>query len=213
MEVPDSPDIQATGNGHKQSRKAAMTRLHRTGNSLPSLHTSTKMHGKIHKKPRCAGRLLPWLQGENKIKNTGKVHHDRNEAGMQQKTTSSTASCKLAPPDHSRYTPKPGSIQACFAHATVTGNATKQQLTPGNTISARSPIVFQKSPAEENITVDEVVQHQHEMIDSDCSISMDTTRKARKARQASTLSETCKTGMTSHTMLCLSSEPETPIKT
>ncbi len=199
MEVPDSPDIQATGNGHKQSRKAATIRLHRTGNSLPSLHTSTKMHGKIHKKPRCAGRLLPWLQGENKTKNTGKVHHDRNEAGMQHKKTGRTASCKLAPPDHSRHTHKPGSIQACFANATVTGNATKQQLTPGNTISARSPIVFQKSPAEENITVDEVVQHQHEMIDSDCSISMDTTRKARKARQASTLSESCKIGMTSHT--------------
>ena len=42
MEAPDSPDIQATGNGHKQSRKAAATGLHRTGNSLPSLHTSTK---------------------------------------------------------------------------------------------------------------------------------------------------------------------------
>ena len=50
MVVPGSPDIQATGNRHTQSKTA---RLHRTsGNSLSSLHTSTKMHGKIHKKPK-----------------------------------------------------------------------------------------------------------------------------------------------------------------
>ena len=127
MKVPDSPDIQATRNGHKQSRKPATARLHRTGNPLPSLHTSTKMHGKIQKKPRCAGRLL---QGENKTKN--RVHHDRNEAGTQHNKTNSTASCKLAirahvAAVHSGHAHQPGSIQACFANAAAKENAAKQQ--------------------------------------------------------------------------------------
>ena len=68
MKVPDSPDIQATRNGHKQSRKAATTMLHRTGNSLPSMHTSTKMHGKIHKKPRCAEDCCPGCKAKTKPK-------------------------------------------------------------------------------------------------------------------------------------------------
>ena len=51
-----------------------------------------------HKKPKlthtaCAGRLLSWLQGNSNTKNTGKVHHDRNEACMQYNTTSGTAGC------------------------------------------------------------------------------------------------------------------------
>ncbi len=50
MEIPDSPDNQARGNGHAQAQKAATTRLHRTvGNSLSSLHTSMKTHRKIYK--------------------------------------------------------------------------------------------------------------------------------------------------------------------
>ena len=40
---------------------------------------------------------------------------------------------------------------------------------------------------------------QQEKFDSDCSISLDTTRKACKTRQASTLSETCRTNTASHT--------------
>ncbi len=154
MEVPESPDIQATGNGHKQSKKATTTRLHRTGNSLSSLHTSTRMHRKIHKKSALihaanAVRLLSWLQGESTTKDTGKVGHERNEAGMQHNTTSSTASCKLAPPDCSRHTHQPGSIQACFANATHTGNATKYQQAPGSTVSRRSLMILQKPPAKE----------------------------------------------------------------
>ncbi len=205
MEVPDSPDIQATGNGRTQSKKVATTRLHRTlGNSLSSLHTSTRMHGKIHKKPKSthtasAGRLLSWLQGKSNTKNTGKVHYDRNDVGMQHNTTSSTASCKLPPPDHSRHAHKSGSIQACFANATLKENAAKQQLAPENTVSMRSPTVLQKPPAKDNVTVDKEIHMQQEKIDSDCSISLDTTKKARKARQASTLSKTCRAGMTSHT--------------
>ena len=203
-EIPDSPDIRATGNGHKQSRKVATTRLHRTGDLLSSLRTNTRMLGKIHKKPKLihtasAGRLLSWLQGEGNTKNAGNVYHDRNEAGRQHNTTSSTTSCKLAPPDHSRHTHKPGSIQACFANATLKRNTAKQQPAPGNTVSMRSPTRLQKPPAEENITLDKEVNLQQEKIDSDCSISLDTTRKARKARQASTLSETCRAGTTSHT--------------
>ncbi len=192
-EVLDSPDIHATGNGRTQSKKVATTRLHRTlGNSLSRLHTSTRMHGKIHKKPKpthtaSAGRLLSWLQGKSNTKDTGKVQYDRNDAGMQHNSTSSTASCKLPPPDHSRHAHKPGSIQACFANATLKENAPKQQLAPG------------KPPAKDNITVDKEMHLQQEKIDSDCSISLGTTRKARKARQASTLSETCRAGMTSHT--------------
>ena len=104
MEVFDSPDIQATRNGHTQSKKVATARLRRTlGNSLFSLHTSTKLHGKTHKKPNLTHttstrRLLSWLQGVSNTKNTGKVHYDRHDAGMQHHTTSNTASCKLPPP-------------------------------------------------------------------------------------------------------------------
>jgi len=118
MELPDSPDNQARGNGYAQAKKAATTRLHRTvGKSLSSLHTSMKTHRKIYKKPKSthtasAGCLLSWLQGGSNSKNTGKVQHDINEAGMQQDTTtpSSTASCKLAPLDHSRHAHKPSSV-------------------------------------------------------------------------------------------------------
>ena len=70
MEVPDSPDIQATGNGHEQSRKAATTRLHRTGNSLPSLHINTKCMGRHIRNqdaqedccPVCKGKTKPETQ-------------------------------------------------------------------------------------------------------------------------------------------------------
>ena len=127
------------------------------------------------------------------------MHHDRNEAGMRHNTISSTASCKLAPPDHSRHTHKRGSIQACFANAALKGNATKRQLAPGNTVSTRSPTILQKPLAEENITLDKAVHLQQEKIGSDCSISLDTIWKTRKARQTSTPSETCRAGITSHT--------------
>ena len=146
-EIPDSPDIQVAGNGHRQSRKVATTRLHpNLSNSRSSLHTSTKMHGKIHKKPRSihaasAGRLMSWLQGESRTKTTDKVHHDRNEAGMQH-STSGTASCKLACSDHSRHTQNPGSIQACFANAAPKQNAAKQQLAPENAVSTETPTVL-----------------------------------------------------------------------
>jgi len=205
MELPDSPDIQQTGNGHAQAKKAATTRLHRTlGNSLSSLHTSMRMHRKIYKKPKSthtasAGRLRSWLQGGSNTRNTGKVQHDTDEAGMQHNTTSSTASCKLAPLDHSRHAHKPGSIQACFANATLNQNATKQQPAPGNTVSTRSPTVLQEPPAKENIAADKEMHLQQEDLDSDCRISLDTIRKALKVRQASTLSKTCKAGTTSHT--------------
>jgi hypothetical protein len=201
---PDSPDIQATGNGHTQSKKVSTIRLCcNLGNSRSSLHTSTRMHGRIHKKPRSihtasAGRLLSWLQGESTTKTTDKVHHDRNEADMQHNTRDTT-SCKLARSDHSRHTHEPGSIQACFAKATLKGNATRQQLAPGNAVSTRSPIVLQKPRAQDTITVDTEMQLQQEKIGSDCSISLDTTRKACKARQASTLLESCRAGMTNHT--------------
>ena len=53
MKIPDSPDIQATENGHAQAKKAATTKLHCTlGKSLFSLHTSMKTHSKIYKKPK-----------------------------------------------------------------------------------------------------------------------------------------------------------------
>jgi len=161
MELPDSPDNQARGNGLAQAKKAATTRLHRAvGNSLSSLHTSMKTHRKIYTKPKSthtasAGRLLSWLQGGSNTRNTGKVQHDSDEAGMQRDTTrpSSTASCKLAPLYHSRHAHKPGSVQACFANATLKQNATKQQPAPGNTVSTRSP-TLRKPPAKENIAAD-----------------------------------------------------------
>ena len=144
MEIPDGSDVQATGTGHTQSSKVATNRLHRKlGNSLSSLHTSIRMRGNIHKKPKSthtasAGRLLTWLQGNsNNNKDIGKVHYDTNNAGIQHNTTSSTASCKL-PPDHSRHAHKPGSIQACFANAAAKENAAKQQLAPGNAVSTSS---------------------------------------------------------------------------
>ena len=202
MEVPDSPEIQATGNRHTKSKTA---RLHRTlCNSLSSLHTVTKMHGKIHKKPKSthtanAGRLLSWLQGNSNIKNAGKMHHDRNDIGMQHNTTSNTAGCKLPPPDHNRHAHKPGSIQACFANAALKENAAKKQLAPGNAFSTSSPTLLQNPPAKDNITVDTGMHLQQEKIDSDCNISLDTTKKTRKARQASTLSESCRADMSSHT--------------
>ena len=204
MEMPDSPDIQARGNGQTQSKKVSASRLHcNLGNSLSSLHTSTRMHGKIHKKPKSihtasAGRLLSWLQGASITNTKDKVHHDRNEAGMQHHT-SSAASCKLACSDHSRPTHEPSSIQACFAKASLTGNTTRQQLTLGNTVSTSSTTALQNPPAKDNISVDKEMYLQPRKIDSDGCISLDTTGKARKTRQASTLSETCRAGMTSHT--------------
>ncbi len=71
MEVPDSPVIQATGNGRTQSKKVATTRLHCTlGNSLSSLDTSARIHEKIHKKSKlthtASAGLLSWLQGKSK---------------------------------------------------------------------------------------------------------------------------------------------------
>ncbi len=104
MELPDSPDTQATGNGHTQAKKAATTRLHRTlGNSLPSLHTSMKTHRKIYKKPKSthtasAGSLLSWLQGGSDTRNTGKVQHDIDEAGMQQKHNKQYSKLQVGPP-------------------------------------------------------------------------------------------------------------------
>ncbi len=60
MELPDSPDIQATGNGHAQAEKAATIRLHRTlGKSLPSLHTSMKTYRKIYNYVVCAVLPVP----------------------------------------------------------------------------------------------------------------------------------------------------------
>ena len=65
MKIPDSPGIQATGNGQTQSKRVSRSRLHRNlGNPQSSLHTSTRMYGKMHKKPKSihtasAGRLLP----------------------------------------------------------------------------------------------------------------------------------------------------------
>ena len=136
IEVPDSPDAQATGNRHTKSKTA---KVHcASGNSLSSLHTSTKMHGRIHKKPKSthtasAGRLLSWLQGNSNIKSTGKVQHDRNEAAMQHNTTSGTAGCKMHPLDHSKHVHKQGSIQACFANTTLKENAAKQLQGKSNT--------------------------------------------------------------------------------
>ncbi len=205
IKIPDSPGIQATGSRHTQSKKVATTQIHRTlGKSLSSLHTSMRMHGKIHKKLKptqtaSTGRLLSWLQGESNTSNTGEVHHDREEAGVQHNTTSGTASCKPAVPDHSKHAHKPGSIQADFANAILKENATKQQLAPENTVNTRSPTALQKPPAEDSITVDKEMDLQQNKIDSDCNISLDTTTKACKARQASTLSESCRANMTSHT--------------
>ncbi len=132
---------------------------------------------------------------ESKTRTTGKMQHDTDEADMQH----STASCKSAPLDHSKHAHKPGSIQACFANAALNQNATKQQPAPGNTVNAKSPTVLQKPPAKDSIVVDKEMHLQQEEIASDCSISLDTTRKARKVRLASTLSETCRAGTTSHT--------------
>ena len=67
------------------------------------------------------------------------------------------------------------------------------------TVRTNSPIVMQKPPAKDSIAVDTEMPLQPEEIASDCSISLDTTRKAHKVRQASTLSETCRARTTSHT--------------
>ena len=105
--VPDSSAIQATGTGHTQSKKVATTRLPLTlGNSMSSLHTSTRMHGKMHKKPKstltASAGNLSWLQGKSNTKSTANMHHDRNEAGMQHNAPSRTASCKCPPPPKSQ---------------------------------------------------------------------------------------------------------------
>ncbi len=141
---------------------------------------------------------MSWLQGESKTITTGKMQHDTDKADIQHNTRS-TASCKSEPLNHSKHAHKPGSIQACFANATLNQNATKQQPAPENAVRAKSPIVLQKPPAKDSIAVDTEIPLQQEEIASDCSISLDTTRKARKVRQASTLSETCRSGTTSHT--------------
>ena len=193
--IPAGPDL-------REHKHAVM----QVANSV--VHKSTTgfavMHGMIHKKPKSthtssAGRLLSWLQVNSNTKNTGKVHHDRNDAGMQHNTTSSTAGCKLPPPDHSRHVHKPGSIQAWFASATLKEAAAKQQLASGNKASTRSLKVLRKPPASDTITVDKEIHLQQEKTASDCSISLDTTRKARKARQASTILETYRARMTTHT--------------
>ena len=93
MEIPDGSDVQATGTGHTQSKKVATNRLHhKLGDLLSSLHTSMRMRGKIHNKPKSthtasAGRMLTWLQGKSNSKDTGKVHYDTNNAGIQHNTT------------------------------------------------------------------------------------------------------------------------------
>ncbi len=92
-----------------------------------------------------------------------------------QHNTSGTASCKLVRSDHSRHTHEPDSIQACFVKAPLKGNATRQQLAPGNAVGMRSLTVLQKPPAEDNITVDKEVHLQQKKI------------------------ETCRAGVTSHT--------------
>jgi len=56
-----------------------------------------------------------------------------------------------------------------------------------------------KATSQGNIAADKVMHLQQEEADSDCSLSLDTIGKARKVRQASTLSETCRAGTTSHT--------------
>ena len=66
-------------------------------------------------------------------------------------------------------------------------------------MSTETPTVLQKPPAKNTITVDTEMHLQPEKIDSDCSISLDITRKTRKMRQASTLSESYRASMTSHT--------------
>ncbi len=187
---PDSPGTQATGSRDTQSKKVATTQIHYTlGKSLSSLHTSMRMHGKIHKKLKptqtaSTGRLLSWLQGESNTVTSGKLHHDRDEAGMQH-NTSGTTRRKPAAPDHSKHTHKPGSIQAYYATATLNKNATKQQLAPENIVSPRSRTTLQNPPAEDSITVDKEMYLQQDNIDSDCSTSLDTTRKhARQDKQA-----------------------------
>ena len=104
-------------------------------------------------------------------------------------TQAVTASYKLAPLDHSRHTHQPGGIQACFANAILDRNATKQQPAPENAVSTQSLTMPQKPPAKDSIVVDKEMHLQQEEIDSDCTASLGTTRKARKVRQASTLSE------------------------
>ena len=126
------------------------------------------------------------------------MQHDTDKADIQHNTRS-TASCKSEPLNHSKHAHKPGSIQACFANATLNQNATKQQPAPGYTVITKSPTVLQKPPAKDSIALDTKMHLQQHEVASDCSISLDTTRKARKVRQASTLSETCRSGTTSHT--------------
>ncbi len=195
--------IQATRNGHAQARRAP-TRLHSTlSDSRPGLHTSMYLHKTLYKKPKLThaastGRLMSWLQGASKTKITGKLQHDTDEADMQH-NTSGTASCKLAPLGHSRHAHMPGSIQACFADATLNRTAAKQQPAPGYTVITKSPTVLQKPPAKDSIALDTKMHLQQQEVASDCSISLDTTRRARKVRQASTLSETCRAETTSRT--------------
>ena len=88
---------------------------------------------------------------------------------------------------------------SCFANATLNQNATKQQPAPENAVRTKSLIVLAKPPAKDSIAVDTEFPLQQEEFALDCSISLDTTRKARMVRQASTLSETCRSGTTKHT--------------
>ncbi len=81
----------------------------------------------------------------------------------------------------------------------VAQNATKQQSAPGSTVNTKSPTVLQKPPAKENIAADKKMHQRQDEIDSDCSISLDPMGKTRKVRQASTLSDTCRTSTKSHT--------------
>jgi len=62
-----------------------------------------KTHRKIYKKPKSthtasAGSLLSWLQGGSDTRNTGKVQHDIDEAGMQQKHNKQYSKLQVGPP-------------------------------------------------------------------------------------------------------------------
>ena len=182
----------------------SLERLQRPGYTAPATHCpactpAQKCMGRYIRNQDAQEDCCPGCKGKNKTKNTGKVHHDRNEAGTQHNKTISTASCKLATHDHSRQAHQPGSIQACFANAAAKENAAKQQLAPGNAVCTNSLTLLQKPPAKDDITVVTEMHLQHKKLDADCNMSLDTTKKTRKARQASTLSETCRAGMTSHT--------------
>ena len=116
------------------------------------------------------GNAARLLQGKSNTKDTGKVHYDTNNAGMQHDTTNNAASYKLPPPDHTRHAHKSGSIQACLGNAILKEDATKQ-VAPRNTVNTSSSTALQHPPAKDNITVDKEMYLQPTKINSDCSIS------------------------------------------